>query len=235
MQDDDREVRVLADLGEVQRVAAERFAELATAAVAARGTFRVVLAGGSTPRGLYRLLAAPPYRDGLAWDRIQCFMGDERDVPAEHPDSNYRMVHEALPHVEVLRFHTESGDPRAVAAGYAASLRDVERFDLVLLGLGPDGHTASLFPGSPALDERKALAAAVWVERLKAFRYTLTPAALNRADCVIFLVAGEDKAEAVREVLTGSHDPQRWPAQVIRSEGGRLVWLLDREAAGLLP
>jgi len=250
------DIRVLRDRGALARAAAEVFAAGAGAA-AARGDFwSVALSGGSTPRDLYHLLADPdePFRAAIPWEVMRLFWGDERHVPPDHPDSNYRMAREALLERapisvdNVYRIHAEEPDAAAAAAAYEATLaavfrlpppspRDLgtaPRFDLVLLGLGPEGHTASLFPGSPALHDDAHWVAAPWVEKLAAHRITLTPRALNAAARVVFLVAGDDKAPAVREVLEGDASPDLYPARAIRPESGELLWLLDTAAASLL-
>lgn len=229
--------------------AARRFVASARAAIASRGRFTVALSGGSTPKALFQLLAAPPYRDDVAWRRVYLGWGDERQVPPDHDQSNYRMARETLldrvpaPPAQVYRIPAELPDPEAAAAAYAATLRrafslsDADgppRFDLLYLGLGVEGHTASLFPDSPALNERTRLVAAPYVEQLGAFRLTLTPPVLNAAREVVFLVAGQDKAAIVREIIQGPRDVRRLPAQVVAPTSGRLVWLLDAAAAAHL-
>jgi len=206
------------------------------------------LSGGSTPRALYGLLAEPPFRETIDWPRVHLFWGDERFVPPDHPDNNYRAALEALvrrvpiPTENVHRIPTEATEPEAAAAQYEDTLRrffaapegEVPRFDLVLLGLGPDGHTASLFPGSPALEEDSHLVVATYVPNLAAWRITLTLPVLLCARHVIFLVSGPDKAAVLRDVLDGPHDPQRLPAQLVRPQDGDLTWLVDEAAASLL-
>lgn len=239
------EVRVFEDLTELTRAAAEEVARAAERAVAERGRFTLALSGGSTPRPLYRLLASDPYRERLPWSAIHLFWGDERHVPPDHADSNFRMAREAMidhapvPPGNVHRVAAEDPDARRAAAAYEAELRSFfglapgERpmFDLLLLGIGPDGHTASLFPGSPALRERDHLVAAPWVEALRTFRITLTPPVLNHGRLALFLVSGEDKADALHAVIEGEREPDRYPAQVV--EGNRL-WMVDRSAASRL-
>lgn len=207
----------------------------------------VALAGGSTPRGLYRLLTGEPYRSQIPWDHLRVFWGDERTVPPEHQESNFRMAEEALlsrvpiPSKQVFRIEGELPADEA-AARYEAVLREqfrlslgeVPRFDLVLLGMGPDGHTASLFPGTSAVAESHKLVTAPWVEKFHTRRVTLTPVVLNAAKQVIFLVSGQDKATALQSVLEGPFEPARYPAQVINPTAGKLVWLLNQDAADLL-
>lgn len=210
----------------------------------------MALSGGSTPRNLYALLANDrALRVAVPWEKTHFFWGDERHVPPDHADSNYRMAHEAMlskvpvPPANVHRIQGEQWDAGQAAEAYERTLREYFRiaagqfpcFDLVLLGMGPDGHTASLFPGTTALREQVHLVTANWVEKFNAYRITLTPPVLNRAACVLFLVSGEEKAETLRAVLQGEEQPDRFPAQLIHPTGGSLVWLVDRAAARLLP
>jgi 6-phosphogluconolactonase len=242
------EVRIFDDGGELMRAAAEAIVGDAARAVAERGRFDWALAGGSTPRALYRLLADDPYRVRLPWSAIHFYWGDERHVPPDHADSNYRMAREAMldrvpvPAENVHRIPAERPDAAAAAAEYEATLRAIfavvattagewPRFDLVQLGLGPEGHTASLFPGSPLLAERTRWVAAPWVEAQHTFRITLTPPVLNHARRAMFLVSGDEKAAALHAVLQGAREPEVYPAQIV--EGNRL-WLVDRAAARLL-
>ena len=240
------DVRVFPDLLSLSRAAAAEFVEMAREAVLARGTFTVVLSGGSTPKTLYSLLADDPrLRNEVAWEKVHFFFSDERHVPPDHPDNNYRMVYRALlskipaPPSNAHRMATELADSAAVADSCEQVLREffqlgpgaVPRFDLVLLGLGAEGHTASLFPGSPALKETNHLAVAAWVEALQAWRITLTVPVLNNASEVAFLVSGAEKAEALRSVLQGPYDPDHCPAQAIQPASGRRVFLVDQAAA----
>lgn len=241
------DVRVVEDLAALSRAAAEEFARVAAEAVRARGRFAVALSGGSTPRGLHRLLATE-YRDRIDWGATHVFWGDDRHVPPDHPESNFRMARETLldavplPPGNVYRMATENPDAARAAADYEATLRQVfglapgelPRFDLLVMGIGEDGHTASLFPGSDALRERERLVVAPWVEKLGTFRITLTPPVLNEGANVGFLVSGEEKAGAVRTALEGARDPDRCPAQIVRPRSGSLLWLLDRAAASRL-
>jgi 6-phosphogluconolactonase len=231
-----REIRVFPDVGAIAAAAAEEFVRLAPATVA--------LSGGNTPRVMYELLAA---RHDIDWDKIQFFFGDERHVPADHPDSNYRMAEEAMlahvpvPESNVHRVKTENPDAAAAAAEYAAELRDVfhlgagqfPRFDLVLLGMGPDGHTASLFPGTDVLNERDALVAAPWVAKMHGFRITMTLPVLNNAANVIFMAGGIEKASVLKMVLEEDNDPP-FPSQLVRPTDGHLLWMVDRGAARFL-
>ncbi len=224
---------------------ARRIALLAEAAVRRKGCFTLALAGGSTPKALYRLLSSEEYRGKLPWHKIHLFFGDERSVPQDHPDSNYRMVRETLlsaidiPAENVHPIRGELGE--AGAADYEKRLRmsfsvegpEFPCFDLLLLGMGDDGHTASLFPGTPALDEEKAWAIQVYVEKLKSMRITLTPPVINNAAEILLLVSGDEKAPALKEVLEGTFNPALYPAQLLRRAKGNITWLVD-EAAGRL-
>ena len=233
-------IQVFADPEALSRGAADLLVARRTA-VAARGRFSVALSGGGTPRRTYELLAAPPLRDQVPWDRVHVFWGDERCVPRTDPRSNARLAREAwLDHVPIPagQIHPMdcAGDPAAAARQYEALLREFfagqpPRLDLILLGLGGDGHTASLFPGTPVLEEQKRWVAAVYVAEQDLHRLTLTAPFINQAALVVFLVAGGAKAGVLREVLHGPQDPGRLPAQLIRPQHGELLWLIDLEAA----
>lgn len=221
--------------------AARDFVVRAAAAIEERGRFTVALAGGSTPKAAYELLARD-HTDEVDWANVHVFYGDERSVPPEHEDSNYRMSKETLlDHVQVASIHRMQGElsPEQAAKAYEEELReffgdeDPPVMDLIMLGIGGDGHTASLFPGTPALDEMDRWAVENPVEKLETVRLTLTAPVLNAARAVNFLVAGEDKAEALREILEGRGDPHTYPAKLVRPQGGAL-WMVDREAAGSL-
>jgi 6-phosphogluconolactonase len=242
---DQPEIRILDTPSELFQAAAEEFEKLANTAVQTRGKFIVALSGGSTPRGMFKLLAGDKFAS-LPWSKFYFFWGDERHVPPDHPDSNYRMAYEALlskvpvPKENVFRVSTENKDADAAARAYEETLKgffklrpgEVPRFDLILLGMGPDGHTASLFPDSVALHEDERLVVANWVEKFKTFRITFTYPVINNAACVTFLVAGEDKAPALHEVLENKNSGL--PAQRVRPSNGRLIWLVDRPAASQL-
>ncbi len=281
------QLTVAPDLQGVSEAAAELFAELAADAIARRGHFAVALSGGSTPKRLYQLLAGAPWRNRVDWSRCHFFWGDERLVPPDHPDSNYRLARESLLNGlplspdQILRVPVEAGDPAAVAAAYEAELRrffgegpaagdkplpytlgeaagdksspygpgsiarhqaagdepltcaagGFPRFDLILLGLGADGHTASLFPGRAAPEERDRWVVATPPGRLPppVYRVTLTLPVLNAARAVAFLVAGADKAPVLRQILLGEIS---LPAARVRPVGGRLFWFVDRAATG---
>lgn len=244
------EVLVYPDLPSLARAAAERVVNIAEAAVTTHGRFSVALSGGKTPRALYALLATNEYLSAIDWAQTHVFWGDERCVPPDHHDSNYHMAREALldyaplPMGNIYRMRGEV-EPSHAADEYENALRhyfkgraDSEhlraRFDLVLLGLGEDGHTASLFPNSAALDEQERWVVAHHVETLDAWRITLTPQAINAAAYVIFLVTGANKAERLKQILSEPLQPRQLPAQLIQPTDGRLLWLVDRDAAALL-
>lgn len=243
------DVRVFADMPALCRAAADEFVRIAGEAAQARGTFSVALSGGSTPRALYALLASDAQlRNAVPWSTTHVFWGDERHVPPDHPDSNFRMATGTLlskvpiPPGNVHRIAGEEADARRAAAAYEEELRrhfrlgpgELPPFDLVLLGLGSEAHTASLFPGAPALDETTRLAVPTWVGKLDSERITLTAPVFNAAANALFLVAGEDKALALKAVLEGPFEPHQLPAQLIRLSSGRLVFLADAAAARLL-
>lgn len=232
--------------------AARHFILAAEAAIHARGRFVVALAGGSTPRAIYTVLAAGP-RDGtLDWSRVAVLWGDERCVPPDHEASNYRMVRETLLDLVPVspgNLHRIRGedDPARAAAQYEEVLRNVlrtqtgppstrpgARIDLVLLGLGEDGHTASLFPGSTATDDSVSWVRAEYVSAVSMWRVSLTPVVINAAEEIVFLVSGSAKAGIVRQVLEGPRQPHALPAQLIAPTSGRVCWILDRAAAALL-
>ena len=241
------EIRTLTTPQELFAAAAEEVVRAANEAVAQRGRFTIALAGESTPKSLYNLLATNA-RTALPWDRMFFFWGDERHVPPTDPDSNYRMADETMlskipvAAANVFRMKTENPDAAAVAEDYEQTLRkffqvepgQVPTFDLILLGMGPDGHTASLFPGTAALQEKSRLVLANWVEKMKTYRITLTLPVLNAGGCVIFLVSGTDKATALHAVLEGDVPGEQYPAKLVRPRQGKLIWLVDRAAASTL-
>lgn len=244
------EVRIVADAEGLARAGASEFVRAAKEAVRANGVFTVALSGGSTPKGLYSLLASDvSFESQVPWDKTHFFWGDERQVPPDDPDSNYRMTNEAMlskvpiSAANVHRVKGELEDARQAAEDYERALHDffrlapgqLPRFDLLLLGMGPDGHTASLFPGTQALSEQKHLVVANWVEKVDSYRITLTLPVLNNAACVVFLVSGAEKAETLRAVLEGEAGSEPYPSQLIHPTRGRLIWLVSREAARLLP
>ncbi|HEX5439617.1 MAG TPA: 6-phosphogluconolactonase [Ktedonobacterales bacterium] len=240
-------VSVYDDLDAVAHAAADLLVRL-QAAERPQEHFNIVLSGGSTPRAFHRVLVTPPYRERVDWESMQYFWGDERFVPPDDPESNYRMARETLlteapvTTDQVHRVPTERGDPTMVAELYEADIRremnilpgQLPRFDLILLGMGPDGHCASLFPHTEALRVRDRLVVANFVPKLNANRITFTVPVINNAAAVVFLVAGADKADALAAVLEGPHDPETYPSQLIAPEDGALHWLVDRAAAAKL-
>ncbi|MGO9577459.1 MAG: 6-phosphogluconolactonase [Terriglobales bacterium] len=244
-----RSIEVLATAADLFHAAAEEFVRTARTAIGAQGRFTVALSGGSTPKALYSLLAAN-YAD-FAWNRVFLFFGDERHVSPTDPDSNYRMVHEslltkiAIPAENVFRVPAENPDAAAAASDYEVQLRrffelrpgdrpgEFPRFDLILLGLGPDGHTASLFPDSAALDESSRLVVANWVAKFNTYRITFTFPVLNRAAEVMFMAIGADKADMLYKVLEGKSIPPL-PSQRVQPSDGNLLWMLDEAAAAKL-
>lgn len=240
---------VVADQAALARKAAELFAETAERALARVGRFTVALSGGTTPKLLYSLLATEPYRSRLPWRQTHVFWGDERCVPPDRPDSNFGMAKAALldqvpvPPEQLHRMQAERKDLVVAAREYEAEIArtfaapptgDPPALDLILLGLGPDGHTASLFPHTQAVRETRRWAVRNYVAKLDANRLTLTAPILNRGSMILFLVAGTDKAPVLKEVLEGPSDPDRLPSQLIRPVSGRVIWLVDRAAASKL-
>ena len=230
--------------------AAQYFVEMASEAVEAQGRARIAISGGSTPKAAFELLADSnqPWRNRMPWESLDLYWVDERCVPPDHADSNYRMTREALlDHVPLRpgQIHRIEGelDPEEAAARYESELRnsfrlesaECPRFDLVALGMGGDGHTASLFPRTEAIREMSRLVTVNHVPQKDAGRITLTWPVINQARSVFFLVSGEDKAAVLREVLTGPRDPERLPSQLIWPLSGILTFILDKAAAALLP
>lgn len=225
-------------------MAAEEVVRAANQAVQECGRFTIALSGGSTPKSLFNLLATNA-RTTLPWDRMHFFFSDERHVPPTDPDSNYRMANEAMlskvpvPPANIFRFPAENPDAAAAAAEYEVTIRkffqaqpsQVPRLDLILLGMGPDGHTGSLFPGTAGLAEKSRLVIANWVEKLKTHRLTFSYPLINAAHCIAFLVSGVDKAPILRSVLEETVPGEQYPAKLVQPTDGRLIWFLDRAAA----
>lgn len=241
------EIRILTTPQELFEVAAEEVVRAATEAVAQRGRFTIALSGGSTPKNLFNLLATNA-RTVFPWDRTYFFWSDERHVPPTDPESNYRMAEEIMLSKipvnagNVFRIAAENPDAAAVAEAYEQTLckffqlqpGQVPVFDLILLGMGPDGHTASLFPNTAGLQEKTRLVIANWVDKLKANRLTMTLPVLNSARTVAFLASGTDKAQVLRNVLEEDAPPEQYPAKLVRPSNGRLLWFVDRAAASQL-
>ena len=242
------DVETYPDAESLARAGAEHFVTVAGRMIAAHGRFAVALSGGSTPRGSYARLASDELASQVDWGRVHLFWGDERCVPPGHPDSNYLLARETLidhlpiPSENVHRIRGEL-EPAQAATDYEHTLRTffssptdedeepIPRFDLILLGMGDDGHTASLFPGSAALDERSRWVVAYYVDKLHDWRITLTPGVINAAAHVTFLVSGASKAERLQQVLAGPYEPDFLPAQIVKPADGHLLWLVDASAA----
>jgi len=234
---------VVADETALAQALAEHVVRAAGEAVAARGRFDLALAGGSTPKAAYALLASPERRGAVAWDRVRFFFGDERCVPPDDGQSNFRMAAESLlrpldiAESAIFRMHGED-EPAAAARDYAGVLRaELERaedgtpvFDLVLLGMGPDGHTASLFPGSDPYEDDALLVRAPYVAKFATYRLTVTPRVLGHARAVAVAAAGAAKADALAGALREGADPATYPIAVLKRGRGRLTWLVDRAA-----
>ena len=243
------EIQCVRDAAALAEAAAEVIVNAAEEAVRTSGRFSIALSGGSTPKGLYTLLATDVRcRAAIAWDKVHVFWGDERHVPPDHPDSNFRMANDALlsrvpiDRAHIWRMKGEYPDASKAADEYEHDLREafrlrageVPRFDLVLLGIGADGHTASLFPDTPVLKETERLVASTWVPRLQTDRITLTVPVLNNAACALFQALGAEKSAVLQDVLEGPYEPERLPAQLVRPHRGRLMWIVDSSAASRL-
>jgi len=240
-------VEIFSSPNELIAAAATLFTARAAEAVSTRGRFAATLSGGKTPVALYALLAKAPFVSQIPWARVHLFWGDERCVPPDHGDSNYRMAREhLLDHVPIppANVHRMPGemDPVEAAARYEGELRHffaphgegLPVFDFILLGLGEDGHTASLFPGTRAIRESARWVVGHHVDAQKGWRITLTPPVINAARAVVFIAAGAGKAVVLKEILEGPLRPDTLPAQIVRPAGGTLLWMLDREAAAQL-
>ncbi len=256
-------IKIFPNIEELNNFAAEKFVEIANDAIEMRGTFSVALAGGSTPKALYQLLASDKFRNKVRWQAVHFFFGDERNVLPDDPESNFRMANESLfaplkiSEFSIERWKTEIKNVEKAVEnyeerlflGFALAANDAEsasgsafageeewfpHFDLILLGMGADGHTASLFPFTKALYETEKSAVANYVEKLKDWRFTLTFPLINNARNVIFLVGGSEKAEALQAVLEGEFEPDKFPSQNVKPENGNLYWLLDEKATSLL-
>ena len=243
-----REVRILPNGAAIAARAAQILVDAAKAAAPSNRTFSVALAGGSTPKALYALLAAEPLRSQVPWNNLNLFFGDERHVPPDHNDSNFRMATEALlskapiKPEQVHRILAENSDAAQAAAQYEQVLRSEfhlspgqrPRFDLVLLGMGNEGHTLSLFPGTKALHDNGRLVMHNWVGKLYTDRITMTAPVANNSALVLFMVTGADKAPALKAVLEGPYEPEQLPSQLIAPENGKLLWLIDPAAGAML-
>ncbi len=246
--DHPKEIVVCRDRDDLGQRASAAFVRLATEAILLRGRFSIALAGGATPRTLYCSLVSPTWSEKVPWQGVHLFWGDERPVPPDHLDSNYRMAYETLisrvpiPPENVHRMPGERADLRAAVAEYEETLRaffqpsreEWPSFDLILLGIGSDGHIASLFPGAPALKEKKRWVVAPYVEKLKAPRLTLTLPVLNHAREIFFLAAGKEKGPVIRDLLAADPPLAALPARRVQPDHGKMTFFLDQEAAGLI-
>lgn len=238
------EIQRFANPDELALGAARFFVEQAQQAIAERGRFYVALSGGSTPKAMHQIISEQ-FTESIDWSEVFIFWGDERSVPPDSDESNFKMAketllnHVAIPERNVFRIHAEMVSETA-AAEYENQLKGVftnmqwPRFDLIFLGLGSDGHTASLFPHTAALSETDHWVTANFVDTLDTWRITLTAPVINAASNVVFLVAGESKANVLREVINGPYQPDVYPSQIIAPENGNLYWFVDETAAALI-
>ncbi len=246
---ENQNIQIVADAEAMSKAAAEVIVEHIRETLKTRDVYSIALSGGSTPRRLHALLAGDAvFRDQIPWERVHFFWGDERHVPPDHPDSNYRMADDTLlskapiPAANIHRIRAENPDAEKAAADYEQEIRqffkiDVEQiphFDCVLLGMGLDGHTASLFPGTAALEETRRLVVASWVEKFESYRITLTVPVFNNATRIIFLISGQKKANTLKSVLAHGQVSDTYPIQRIRPNQGQCIWLIDTSAAGQL-
>ncbi len=237
-------IKIFPNFEDLTVFAAEKFVALAKAATKKRKRFTVALSGGSTPKALYELLASERYAKKIEWKQVYFFFGDERNVLPDEDESNFLMANTALflplniSSDKIYRWHTEIEPPEHIAADYAEHIESLFEgfpvFDLILLGMGDDGHTASLFPYTDALKENEKIACANPVEKLDTTRLTLTFPVINRAANVVFLIKGADKKEVLKTVLEGDFQPDKYPSQNVKPENGELWWLIDEAAAGSL-
>ncbi len=238
-------VKILPDSDSLTRYTIERIARIGMATLQVNETFSIALSGGSTPVPVYEGLARAPFSEMLDWERVHVFFGDERCVPPDHEDSNYLMAyntllkHVPIPESNIYRMRGED-DPQQAAKAYEAELYDFfgdadTWFDVNLLGMGEDGHTASLFPGTEAIHEDERMVIAHHVEKVGRWRISLTPPGILRSSNIMFLIDGASKADALREVMEGAYQPDVYPSQVVaRSDHEHLVWLLDAAVASKL-
>jgi 6-phosphogluconolactonase len=244
-----REIIVTKDKDELSKLAAERFIDIATGSIDEQGRFVVALSGGSTPKSLNNLLASDDFRNRIDWNKVGFFFGDERDVPPDAEESNFRMANESLftplgiADDNIFRWRTELHDADKTVSKYQGELNsffglksdgEFPVFDLILLGMGPDGHTASLFPHTKTLQEMIKPVAKNWVEKLQTWRFTFTFPTINNAANVIFLAAGSEKADVLKKVVDGPQNCEQFPSQCVKPHNGKLVWLVDSAAASQL-
>jgi len=240
------QIAIYPDINTLSHEAAQYIVRLANEAIVTRGRFTIALSGGSTPKVLYSLLGDEPYRSQIDWVQVDIFWSDERCVPPDSEESNYHMAQQVLlskipiPASQVHRMPADQPDRDAASQAYTEEMQrtfgtnGIPNFDLIQLGMGPEGHTASLFPHQPSLHEQQRLVMPVSVPKPPPQRLTFTPPLLNAARQVLFLVTGAEKADAVQAVLEGEYDPDEYPAQIVRPDNGEVVWMLDKAAAAKL-
>lgn len=239
-------ISIFADREQFDHAAAHYIVQVANEALTAHGRFTIALSGGSTPKRLYGLLALEPYCNQIDWTRAEIFWGDERCVPPDDTESNYHLAYEVMlsklpiPASHIHRMPADQSDRVAASAAYEQEMRrvfgtnGVPSFDLIQLGLGPEAHTASLFPHQASLWETERLIIPVSVPKPPPARLTFTPPLLNAANHILFLVTGAEKADAVQAVLEGDYQPDEYPAQIVRPTRGEVTWMLDTAAANRL-
>lgn len=239
-------IAIYPDTDSLSHEAAQYIVRVAQESIVTHGRFTLALSGGNTPKKLYGLLGEEPYASQIDWNLVEIFWSDERCVPPDSPDSNYRMAQEVLlskvpiPASQIHRVPAEEADRAAASLKYAQEMQRVfgtsrvPSFDLIQLGMGPEGHTASLFPHQPSLHEQQRLVMPVTVPKPPPPRLTFTPPLLNAATRVLFLVTGADKVDAVQAVLEGDHQPDEYPAQIVQPPRGDVTWMLDNAAAAKL-
>ena len=239
-------IAIYPDINTLSHEAAQYIVRVAQESIVTHGRFTLALSGGNTPKKLYGLLASEPYVSQIDWNLVEIFWSDERCVPPDSPDSNYHMAQEVLlskvpiPANQIHRTPADEADRDAASEAYAQEMRNVfgtngvPKFDLIQLGMGPEGHTASLFPHQASLHEQQRLVMPVSVPKPPPARLTFTPPLLNAAAHILFLVTGPDKEEAVQAVLEGDHQPDEYPAQIVQPSQGEVTWMLDTAAAAAL-
>ncbi|MBA3632086.1 MAG: 6-phosphogluconolactonase [Acidobacteria bacterium] len=241
-------IKIFPDLNKLNQIAAEKFITIGNRAIEQNGRFAVALAGGSTPKLLYRLLTTTQFKNKIDWTKVFFFLGDERNVSPENQESNFRTANENLfkplqiPAENIFRWQTELTNAEKIAENYAQTIKnffdltenEFPRFDLILLGMGDDGHTASLFPFTTALSETEKIAVSNRVEKLDTTRLTFTFPTINNSLNIIFLIGGASKAETLQQVLEGEFQPEKFPSQAVKPRSGNLFWLVDEQAAQLL-
>jgi 6-phosphogluconolactonase len=237
------QIAIYPDLDTLSNEAARYIVRLASESIVTHGRFTIALSGGSTPKKLYGLLGSEPYRGQIDWNQVEIFWSDERCVPPDDPESNYAMAQQVLlsnipiPANQVHRMPADQPDREAASLAYARDMLrtfgtdGVPSFDLIQLGMGPEGHTASLFPHQPSLHEQQRLVMQVSVPKPPPDRLTFTPPLLNAARHILFLVTGSEKVDAVHAVLEGEHNSDEYPAQIVRPDHGDVVWMLDTSAS----